>query len=62
MFCREIGLSGEIVQSASEKRITEAEKLGFEAIFIAKHNKFNLKPKNIQIHLISKIEDLLDFF
>ena len=62
-FAGEIGLSGEIrpVQRV-EKRITEAEKLGFEAIFIAKHNKFNLKPKNIQIHLISKIEELLDFF
>ena len=38
-----------------------AEKLGFETIFIAKHNKFSLKSTKIQIQSLSKIEDLLDF-
>lgn len=61
-FAGEVGLSGEIrpVQRV-EQRIMEAEKLGFEGIFIAKHNKFSLKPTKIQIHLLSKIEDLLNF-
>ena len=61
-FAGEVGLSGEIrpVQRV-EQRIMEAEKLGFEGIFIAKHNKFSLNPTKIQIHLLSKIEDLLNF-
>ncbi|CAI8402145.1 MAG: DNA repair protein RadA [Formosa sp. Hel3_A1_48] len=61
-FAGEVGLSGEIrpVQRV-EQRIMEAEKLGFEAIFIAKHNKFSMKSSKIEIHLLSKIEDLLNF-
>ena len=61
-FAAEVGLSGEIrpVQRI-EQRIMEAEKLGFEAIFIANNNKFSLKPKRIQIQLLGKIEELLNF-
>lgn len=61
-FAGEVGLSGEIrpVQRA-EQRIMEAEKLGFEAIFISKYNKLSLKPTKIKIHLLSKIESLLNF-
>ena len=61
-FAAEVGLSGEIrpVQRV-EQGIMEAEKLGFETIFIAKHNKFSLKSTKIQIQSLSKIEDLLDF-
>lgn len=61
-FAAEVGLSGEIrpVQRV-DQRIMEAEKLGFETIFIAKHNKSSLKSTKIQIQLLSKIEDLLDF-
>lgn len=61
-FAGEVGLSGEIrpVQRV-EQRIMEAEKLGFEAIFIAKPNKFSMKSSKIEIHLLSKIEDLLNF-
>lgn len=61
-FAGEVGLSGEIrpVQRV-EQRIMEAEKLGFKAIFMAKNNKFSLKPEIIKIHLLSKIEDLLNF-
>ena len=61
-FAGEVGLSGEIrpVQRV-EQRIMEAKKLGFEAIFIAKHNKFSMKSSKIEIHLLSKIEDLLNF-
>jgi DNA repair protein RadA/Sms len=61
-FAAEVGLSGEIrpVQRV-EQRIMEAEKLGFKAIFISKHNKLGLKPNKIEVHLISKIEDLLRY-
>lgn len=61
-FAAEVGLSGEIrpVQRV-EQRIMEAEKLGFQAIFIAKNNKFSLKTRRIQIHLLVKIEELLNF-
>lgn len=38
-FCAEVGLSGEIRPvSRIEIRISEAEKLGFEKIFISKYN------------------------
>ena len=59
-FAGEVGLSGEIrpVQRL-EQRIMEAEKLGFDAIFISKQNKLSSKAKKIQIILLSKIEDLI---
>ena len=61
-FAGEVGLSGEIrpVQRL-EQRIMEAEKLGFEAVFISKQNKFSLKTKNIKIEKLSNIEELLDY-
>lgn len=60
-FAGEVGLSGEIrpVQRL-EQRIVEAEKLGFEAIFISKQNKLSSRAKKIQIILLSKIEDLIE--
>ena len=60
-FTGEVGLSGEIrpVQRL-EQRIMEAEKLGFETIFVSKQNKLNSKAKKIQIILLSKIEDLIE--
>src|SRR5690606_19917609 len=61
-FAAEVGLSGEIrpVQRI-EQRILEAEKLGYDTIFVSKYNKLSLKPKTIKIQLISKIEDLVGF-
>lgn len=61
-FAGEVGLSGEIrpVQRL-EQRIMEAEKLGFEAIFISKQNKLSSKAKKVQIILLSKIEDLIEY-
>ncbi|MBC8343839.1 MAG: DNA repair protein RadA [Bacteroidetes bacterium] len=45
-FCGEIGLSGEIRPVRQlEKRISEAEKLGFERIFISSYNKNYQKLK-----------------
>ncbi|GGZ84623.1 DNA repair protein RadA [Algibacter mikhailovii] len=60
-FAAEVGLSGEIrpVQRV-EQRILEAEKLGFDTIFVSKYNKISLKNTAIKVQLISKIEDLVD--
>lgn len=59
-FAGEVGLSGEIrpVQRV-DQRILEAEKLGYEIIFISKHNKIGLKNTTIKVQLITKIEDLV---
>jgi DNA repair protein RadA/Sms len=60
-FAGEVGLSGEIrpVQRV-DQRIIEAEKLGFEIIFVSKHNKISLKPTTIKVQLLTKIEDLVE--
>ncbi len=60
-FAAEVGLSGEIRPvSRIDQRISEAEKLGFEQIFISKYNKKGLDPKkyNIQITMVGKIEEV----
>ncbi|WP_420603801.1 DNA repair protein RadA [Flagellimonas sp.] len=59
-FAAEVGLAGEIrpVQRV-DQRILEAEKLGFTAIYVSKNNKIGLKNTNIQVHLVSKIEDVV---
>jgi DNA repair protein RadA/Sms len=55
-----VGLSGEIrAVNRIEQRIAEADKLGFEKIFVSKFNKKNLHSKtNIEIVMLSKIEEL----
>ncbi|HEX7869305.1 MAG TPA: DNA repair protein RadA, partial [Chryseobacterium sp.] len=54
----EIGLSGEIRPIAqAEQRITEAEKLGYETIFISNLNKLPKKKFGIKIEEVSKVED-----
>ena len=58
-FAAEVGLSGEIRPvTRIDQRISEAEKLGFSTIFVSKHNKITLKNSNIEIKLVSKIEDI----
>ncbi|SNY94713.1 DNA repair protein RadA [Flagellimonas pacifica] len=59
-FAAEVGLAGEIrpVQRV-DQRILEAEKLGFTSIFVSKNNKIGLKNTSIQVHLVSKIEDIV---
>ena len=60
-FSAEVGLTGEIRPvSRVEQRIMEAEKLGFEAIYISSHNLKGLNVKNfkIQIKACSKIEEV----
>lgn len=62
-FAAEVGLSGEIRSvSRIEQRILEAEKLGFDTIFISKFNQKGLeliKPK-IKIQAVGKIEEAFE--
>ncbi|MEO6883011.1 MAG: DNA repair protein RadA [Bacteroidia bacterium] len=60
-FAGEVGLSGEIRPvNRIEQRISEAEKLGFDQIFISKYNKKGLDVKkfNIQLTFVGKIEEV----
>lgn len=61
VFAGEVGLSGEIrAVSRIEQRISEAEKLGFQQIFVPKGNQKSLTKKvtNIQVKFVSKISDI----
>ncbi|MDR3134431.1 MAG: DNA repair protein RadA [Prevotellaceae bacterium] len=60
-FAAEVGLSGEIRPVARiDQRIAEAEKLGFEKIFISRHNQKGLpKTKKITLVPLSKMDELL---
>lgn len=61
-FAAEVGLSGEVrAVSRVEQRIGEADKLGFEKIFISKFNqKIDVKKFNIQIVYLSKVQQLME--
>lgn len=63
-FAGEVGLSGEVrTVNRIEQRIGEAEKLGFEKIFISKYNKLDdgvLKKFHIEIQTIGKVSELKD--
>ena len=60
-FAGEIGLSGEIRPVPQiEHRISEAEKLGYEKIFVSNLNKIPKKKYAIKIEGTSKIEDFAD--
>ena len=56
-FCGEVGLSGEIrAINRIEQRIAEADKLGFEKIFISKYNqKIDTRNYKIQIVEVGKV-------
>lgn len=57
-FAGEIGLSGEIRPVPQiEQRISEAEKLGYDKIFVSNLNKIPKKKFGISIIEVSKIED-----
>lgn len=63
-FAAEIGLSGEIRPvSQVEKRISEAQKLGFKKIFVSSFSKVALNPApssgEIQVVKISTIQELV---
>ncbi|MGY3055061.1 DNA repair protein RadA/Sms [Pedobacter sp. UYEF25] len=60
-FAAEVGLSGEIrAVNRIEQRIAEADRLGFETIYISKYNlKGIVKEKfNLEIKAVSKIEEV----
>jgi len=58
-FAGEIGLSGEIRSVTKiEQRIMEAEKLGYDVIFISKYNKIDKKDFKISIETVGKVEDI----
>lgn len=60
-FAAEVGLSGEIRPvSQIEKRISEAEKLGFTKIFVSSYSKINIPKKlTIKVEQISNIPELV---
>lgn len=60
-FAAEVGLTGEIrAVNRIEQRISEAEKLGFQKIFISKYNEKNLHKKDFSIEIVSvkKMEEI----
>jgi DNA repair protein RadA/Sms len=60
-FAGEVGLNGEIrAVNRVEQRIAEAEKLGFEKIFISKFNKKSINPKNysIQVVMVGQVHEV----
>lgn len=61
-FAAEVGLGGEIrAVNRVEQRIAEADKLGFEKIFISPYNqkRLNTQSFTIEIKPISRIEELV---
>jgi DNA repair protein RadA/Sms len=59
-FAGEVGLTGEVRPvSKIEQRITEAEKLGFETIYISKYNRYLETTSGIKVEKITKIEELV---
>ncbi|MFD2863694.1 DNA repair protein RadA [Mucilaginibacter antarcticus] len=69
-FAGEIGLSGEIrAVNRVEQRIAEAQKLGFEQIYISKYNmpsaaqakkRMDLSRYTIEIKMVANIEDVFE--
>jgi DNA repair protein RadA/Sms len=61
-FAGEVGLSGEIrAVNRIEQRVAEADKLGFEKVFISSFAKKSIDPKKYQAEIVfvKKIEDLI---
>ena len=64
-FAAEVGLGGEIrAVNRIENRIVEAEKLGFEQIFISEYNMkgLNIKSRQIEIIPYSRLDAVLSRF
>ena len=59
-FAAEVGLGGELrAVNRIEQRISEAEKLGFEEIYVSKFNqKATPSRRKIKIHELSKLNDV----
>ena len=61
-FAAEVGLSGEVrAVSRIEQRVGEADKLGFDKIYISKFNqKMDTKKFNIEIVYLNKVQALME--
>ncbi len=60
-FSGEIGLTGEIRPSSRvEQRISEAEKMGFDQIFISSYNKLDTKKYGIKVQMVSSVNELYE--
>ena len=58
-FAAEVGLSGEIRPVARiDQRIAEAEKMGFDEIYISSHSKLSNKSYGIKVIQCGKIEEV----
>lgn len=58
-FAAEVGLSGEIRPVGKlEQRIIEAEKLGYDVIFVSKYNKINTANYQIRVETLGTVGDL----
>jgi DNA repair protein RadA/Sms len=58
-FAAEVGLAGEIRPVPRiEQRISEAEKLGFDSIFISRHNKLQGAKFGIKVIQVGKVEEV----
>ena len=60
-FASEVGLSGELRPvSRIDQRVMEAEKLGFDKIFISKHNKKGMAKLDhkIEVVFVGKVEEV----
>ena len=63
-FSGEVGLSGEIrAVNRIEQRIAEAEKLGFEKIFVSKYNQKGLKNLKFDIEVlpVGRVEEVYQY-
>lgn len=63
-FAGEIGLSGEIrAVNRIDQRIAEAEKLGFEKIFVSKYNQKGLSKQKfgIEVVMMGRVEELYQY-
>lgn len=62
-FAGEVGLSGEIrAVNRIEQRIGEAEKLGFQQIFVSKYNKKGIDTSkyHLEIKWVAKVEEIFE--
>jgi len=61
-FAGEIGLSGEIRPvNRIDQRVAEAEKMGFEQIFISRYNKKEIpKSTHIKVQMVGKMEEFFN--
>lgn len=58
-FAAEVGLSGEIRPvNRAEQRIIEAEKLGYDVIFVSKYNKIKNSDFQIRVETLGTVGDL----